>query len=121
VQIDSPDPECLGGFWGKLLNTNAPVQIDADTKVLLAKQSRSASVLIRKVVTSNQERRPFLAVVVSDVDEAARKAEALGGRIIRSEVNVTGVSRLVMADPEDNEFFLTANEPVGLAGKRTEP
>ncbi|HEX9094719.1 MAG TPA: VOC family protein [Candidatus Dormibacteraeota bacterium] len=110
IQTDCHDPERLAAFWGAVLGVEVEDRFgDPPQYVNLGPATPDAPrVCFQRVpeakVTKN---RVHLDVAVQDVDVAASRITALGGRRLpHDDYHEDGYSWRIMADPEGNEFCL---------------
>lgn len=111
VTIDSTDPERLAAFYAALLGTASfPVGDDRPGWFRIAPGVGGGPAITFQPVpaTDGPRRGAHLDLWVDDLDGAAGRVAALGGRRSR-DVQVFARGRvLVMTDPEGHEFCLVA-------------
>jgi predicted enzyme related to lactoylglutathione lyase len=110
IVLDCSDPDALAPFWMEALGyrdtgwTTEPYRV-------LASEDRSGPVFILQRVTEPRsgKNRMHIDLHPPDVEAEAMRLEGLGARRLGAgEVTETGVTWIVMADPEGNEFCLVA-------------
>lgn len=109
ITIDCADALGLARFWAEVFGTEVgSADGDGPQYVDLLPLEGVPTLRFQRVPEAKATKnRLHLDVSVSDLDEAATRAEELGGRRVSEEVlSEFGYDWLVMADPEDNEFCI---------------
>jgi predicted enzyme related to lactoylglutathione lyase len=108
VVIDSVDPDRIAPFWCALLGVEEAGWFDANFLCLTDADGGAPPVAFQRVPEAKAvKNRVHLDLSVDDLDDAARRIEALGGRAVSEVLEVQGYRWRVMADPEGNEFCIT--------------
>jgi predicted enzyme related to lactoylglutathione lyase len=102
--LDVNDLETCGRFWSQVLGADVLYQ---DQKyVRLGRQGTRPTLLLQKVPERRGDKnRAHIDLDVTDLADAVRRVQALGGRQLRA-VNEYGIAWVVMSDPDGNEFCL---------------
>ena len=110
ILTDCHDPERLAAFWSLVLGVEVEDRFGSPPQYvnLAPERPDGPRVCFQRVpeakVTKN---RLHLDLAVQDVDAAALRIEALGGRRLPGDdYHEDGYSWRIMADPEGNEFCL---------------
>lgn len=104
VTLDVDDIEREGAFWGAMLGEEpGPPRHGASWLTVGSLASTTLLVLQKVSEPKVVKNRCHMCFVVTNVDEAIRRIEALGGKRISEPSPGGGV---VMADPEGNEFCI---------------
>lgn len=110
IIVDCSDPALLAAFWSQVLNVEVGESLEDPVQYQpLAPVTPSGPQLIfQRVPEAKQgKNRLHLDVRVKDIEVAATRVEALGGRQLPGgDYSEDGFSWRVMADPEGNEFCL---------------
>jgi predicted enzyme related to lactoylglutathione lyase len=109
VMIDTVDPAPLVAFWTALLGTE--VAYETDTFVWLRRNAPDGIGLAFQRVpeTKSGKNRVHVDFVAPDLEEVRARVEALGGSLLFDRID-DGFRWLVLADPEGNEFCVSAND-----------
>ncbi|MFI7382594.1 VOC family protein [Streptomyces sp. NPDC049813] len=107
--IDAADPERLAAFWSRLLGM--PVDKRIGPYVFLRREDGPGLGFQCTDAPKAGKNRLHLDVAAADPAAEQARIEALGGRRLPA-YDAGGF--LVMADPEDNEFCVIPEGPVGL-------
>ncbi len=109
VMIDTVDPAPLVAFWTALLGTE--VAYETEDFVWLRRNSPDGIGLAFQRVPEAKgvKNRGHVDFVAPDIDEVRARVEELGGRLLFDRTN-DDFRWLVLADPEGNEFCVSANE-----------
>jgi predicted enzyme related to lactoylglutathione lyase len=106
--IDTVDPDRIAPFWCALLGVEEAGWFDATFLCLTDDEGRAPPVAFQRVPEAKAvKNRLHVDLSVDDLDDAAGRIEALGGRAISEIREVQGYRWRVMADPEGNEFCIT--------------
>jgi len=107
IVIDSIDPEPLVTFWSTLLGVERAGEFGADYVMLTNGDGTVPPIAFQRVPeTKSGKNRVHLDIKVTDVEEATRRVEEIGGSRIGEVREMPGSRWQVMADPEGNEFCL---------------
>jgi len=109
VMIDTVDPAPLVAFWTALLGTEVAYQTD-DFVWLRRNAPDVLGLAFQKVPEAKSgKNRVHVDFVAPDIDEVRARVEDLGGSLLfdRSHEDFRW---LVLADPEGNEFCVSAEE-----------
>jgi predicted enzyme related to lactoylglutathione lyase len=106
VTIDAVDAERAAEFWAALLGTEIDEWFDDRRFAFLKGRDGLPVVCIQRVPEAKQgKNRVHLDLGVSDLDEATRRVEELGGRWVDGQTRVLDpFTWRTMADPDGNEF-----------------
>ncbi len=109
VMIDTVDPAPLVAFWTALLGTE--VAYETDTFVWLRSNAPDGIGLAFQRVpeAKSGKNRVHVDFVAPDLEEVRATVEGLGGSLLFDRVD-DGFRWLVLADPEGNEFCVSASE-----------
>jgi predicted enzyme related to lactoylglutathione lyase len=109
VMIDTVDPAPLVAFWTALLGTEVAYQ--TDTFVWLRRNAPDVLGLAFQRVpeAKSGKNRVHVDFVAPDIDEVRARVEQLGGSLLFDR-REGGSHWLVLADPEGNEFCVSALE-----------
>ena len=108
VVLDVGDIERAATFWGALLGQEpGPPRANGHYVTVGALAGTTWLVLQRVPESKTVKNRVHLDFTVADVDAAINRLLALGGRTVR-EVREGGGHFVTMADPDGNEFCLSA-------------
>ncbi len=109
VMIDTVDPEPLVAFWTALLGTE--VAYRTEDFVWLRRNAPDGIGLAFQLVpeAKNGKNRVHVDFVAPDIDEVRVRVEELGGSLLFDRTH-EDFRWLVLADPEGNEFCVSANE-----------
>ena len=112
VMIDTVDPAPLVAFWTALLGTE--VAYETGDFVWLRRNAPDAIGLAFQRVPEAKggKNRVNVDFVAPDIDEVRARVEELGGSLLFDR-NSGDFRWLVLADPEGNEFCVSANEDEG--------
>ena len=112
VMIDTVDPAPLVAFWTALLGTE--VAYETDDFVWLRRNAPDGIGLAFQRVPEAKggKNRVHVDFVAPDIDEVRARVEELGGSLLFDR-NSGDFRWLVLADPEGNEFCVSANEDEG--------
>jgi catechol 2,3-dioxygenase-like lactoylglutathione lyase family enzyme len=107
--IDTVDPAPLVAFWTALLGTE--VAYETDTFVWLRRNAPDGIGLAFQRVpeAKSGKNRVHVDFVAPDLEEVRATVEGLGGSLLFDRVD-DGFRWLVLADPEGNEFCVSASE-----------
>jgi len=109
IALDADDIELLAAFWCSLLGVPVAEQFDDWIRLEPGRGGGYLAFQPREEPSSGFPVRPD--VEVDDLDEATRRIEALGGRLVDVVEESEGDTHHVMADPEGNEFCLVKPFP----------
>ena len=112
VMIDTVDPEPLVAFWTALLGTE--VAYRSEDFVWLRRSAPDGIGLAFQHVpeAKSGKNRVHVDFVAPDIDEVRARVEELGGRLLFDRSH-DDFRWLVLADPEGNEFCVSADEDEG--------
>ncbi len=106
VVINAADHDLLVGFWKELLDVEVARSFPPYFTWLAPQAGSGVAVAIQAVPDPTPGRnRLHLDTEVEDLDAAAARVEALGGRFVEDH-EIGGFAWKVMADPEGNEFCI---------------
>ena len=109
VMIDTVDPEPLVAFWTALLETEVAYRTD-DFVWLRRNAPDGIGLAFQRVPEAkNGKNRVHVDFVAPDIDEARVRVEELGGSLLFDRTH-EDFRWLVLADPEGNEFCVSADE-----------
>ena len=104
VTLDVNDIELEAFFWGAVLGEEPGPLRHGGEWVTVGSLDPTTSLVLQKVPEPKVvKNRCHICFVVSDVDEAIRRIEAVGGSRVSEARSGGGV---IMADPEGNEFCI---------------
>ncbi len=110
IIVDCSDPTLLATFWSHVLGVDLeePLEDPVQYQPLAPVTPSGPKLIFQRVPEAKQgKNRLHLDVSVNDIEVAAARVEALGGRRLPgAEYSEDGFSWRVMADPEGNEFCL---------------
>jgi len=111
VVVDCADPEALAAFWGQLLGL--AVRPRTSRYVALARPpARTPELVFQPVAEPKRGKvRIHLDIGVPDLDEAVRRAVALGAALAADLDSDDDPDLRVLRDPEGNEFCLVHRRP----------
>ena len=114
VMIDTVDPAPLVAFWTALLGTE--VAFESEPFVWLRRNTPDGIGLAFQTVpeAKSGKNRVHVDFVAPDIDEVRARVEELGGSLLFDRSSDDGFRWVVLADPEGNEFCVSADE--GEAG-----
>src|ERR687897_3862468 len=106
--IDTVDPDPLVAFWTALLGTE--VAFESESFVWLRRSAPDAIGLAFQTVpeAKSGKNRVHVDFVAPDIDEVRARVEELGGSLLFDRSSDDGFRWLVLADPEGNEFCVSA-------------
>lgn len=112
--IDTVDPAPLVAFWTALLGTEVAFQ--SESFVWLRRNAPDGIGIAFQTVPEPKsgKNRVHVDFVAPDIDEVRARVEELGGSLLFDRSSDDGFRWLVLADPEGNEFCVSADE--GEAG-----
>jgi predicted enzyme related to lactoylglutathione lyase len=115
VMIDTVDPAPLVAFWSALLGTE--VAFETESFVWLRRNAPDGIGLAFQTVpeAKSGKNRVHVDFVAPDIDEVRTRVEELGGSLLFDRSS-DGFRWLVLADPEGNEFCVSADEDEGDEG-----
>jgi predicted enzyme related to lactoylglutathione lyase len=115
--LDCADPERLATFWASALHYRAG-RYHHPYLVLSDPSRKSPELVLQKVPEPKRgKNRMHLDLFGPDIEQEARRMEALGARRISIEPisGPTGDRWIVLADPEGNEFCVCEGDVATLA------
>ena len=115
--LDCADPERLAPFWAQALHYR-PGRYHHPYLVLSDPSQQSPPLVLQKVPEPKRgKNRMHLDLFSPDMEQEARRMQALGARRISEEPvsGPTGDRWIVMADPEGNEFCVCQGDVAALA------
>lgn len=110
VMIDTVDPAPLVAFWTALLGTE--VAFESEAFVWLRRNAPDAIGLAFQTVpeAKSGKNRVHVDFVAPDIDAVRARVEELGGSLLFDRSSDDGFRWLVLADPEGNEFCVSAEQ-----------
>jgi predicted enzyme related to lactoylglutathione lyase len=109
VMIDTVDPAPLVAFWTALLGTEVAYQSE-DFVWLRRNAPDGIGLAFQRVPEAKRgKNRVHVDFVAPDIDEVRVRVEELGGSLLFDRTN-DDFRWLVLADPEGNEFCVSADE-----------
>lgn len=109
VMIDTVDPAPLVAFWTALLGTEVAYQTD-DFVWLRRNAPDGIGLAFQRVPEPKSgKNRVHVDFVAPDIDEVRARVEELGGSLLFDRSS-DDFRWLVLADPEGNEFCVSADE-----------
>lgn len=106
VVINTTSIKPLRDFWSELLGVGVAREFEGFFTWLEPQQEGGVALGFQAVPDPTEGRnRLHLDLVVSDLDEAQARIEALGGSHLESQ-DMGGFQWRVMADPDGNEFCI---------------
>lgn len=109
VMIDTVDPEPLVAFWTALLGTEVAYRTE-DFVWLRRNAPDGIGLAFQRVPEAkNGKNRVHVDFVAPDIDEVRVRVEELGGSLLFDRTH-EDFRWLVLADPEGNEFCVSADE-----------
>ena len=110
IQIDTQYPEQLAEFWSSVLGTEVDASLGDPPQFinLVSAEPGAPQVSFQRVPEAKvSKNRLHIDLLVTDVEDACARVEALGGRRYRAQdFHEYGFSWRVMVDPQGNEFCL---------------
>ena len=110
IIVDCSDPALLASFWSQVLGVEVGEALEDPVQYqpLAPVTPNGPKLIFQRVPEAKQgKNRLHLDVSVEDIEVAATRIEALGGRqLTGADYSEDGFSWRVMADPEGNEFCL---------------
>lgn len=104
ITLDVGDIEREGAFWGAMLGEEPGPPRHGGSWLTVGSLDSTTLLVLQKVPEPKVvKNRCHMCFVVTNVDEAIRRIEALGGKRISEPRPGSGV---VMEDPEGNEFCI---------------
>ena len=112
VMIDTVDPAPLVAFWTALLGTEVAYQTE-DFVWLRRNASDGIGLAFQRVPEAKGgKNRVHVDFVAPNIDDVRARVEELGGSLLFDRTS-DDFRWLVLADPEGNEFCVSANEDEG--------
>jgi predicted enzyme related to lactoylglutathione lyase len=110
IVFKTPDPQTLSEFWAALTGYE-PRTLPGTTVGLRDPSGRGPHLTFQQSDVDNETAgRCHVDFYSDDPDDAAERALQLGGEFVR-RVNDDGVARVVLADPDGNEFSVVTSGP----------
>jgi predicted enzyme related to lactoylglutathione lyase len=110
IQIDTQDPEPLAEFWSDVLGTEIDDRLGDPPQFinLVSVEPGAPHVSFQRVPEAKVgKNRLHFDLLVTDVEVACARVEAIGGRRFGGQdFHEHGFSWRVMVDPQGNEFCL---------------
>jgi len=108
VVINAVDMEAEKTFWQALLGVGVAREFEGMFCWLEAQHPGGVELALQKTDSLKEERnRVHLDTEVEDLDVAQSRIEELGGSLVE-KYELLGFTWRIMADPEGNEFCITA-------------
>jgi predicted enzyme related to lactoylglutathione lyase len=115
VVVDADDIELLAAFWGAVLGVGIAERFDDWIMLTPARGGAYLAFQPRELGGTDSVTRLRLDVEVGNLDDATRRIETLGGRLV-DVVDESEFTYHLMADPEGNEFSVVLPLPPGTGG-----
>jgi predicted enzyme related to lactoylglutathione lyase len=103
VVVDAEDIELLAAFWGAVLGVGIAEHFDDWVMLSPARGGAYLAFQPRDLGGGEAGARLRLDIEVDDLEDATRRIETLGGRLV-DVVDESEFTYHLMADPEGNEF-----------------
>ena len=104
IVLDVNDLESCTGFWSKILGKE--ISFKTDKYCRIGGGDDTPSLLLQKVPEQHEQKnRAHIDLDVTDLEAAVQRVVGLGGTKI-DKISEYGLTWVVMADPDGNEFCL---------------
>ena len=107
--VDAADPRALGQWWARALGWVITIEDDDEVEVRRTPDVEPGLLFIRVADAKAGKNRLHIDLRPDDQDAEVARLVALGAR--RIDIGQGGVSWVVLADPEGNEFCVLSSRP----------
>ena len=108
--VDAHDPRTLGAWWAHALGWVTTLDTEDEVEIRRAPEVEPGLLFIRVTDVKVGKNRLHIDLRPDDQDAEIARLVALGAR--RIDIGQGGVSWVVLADPEGNEFCVLSSRPV---------
>ena len=107
--VDAADPRALGEWWARALGWAITIEDDDEVEVRRTPEVEPGLLFIRVSDAKTGKNRLHIDLRPDDQDAEVARLLTLGAR--RIDIGQGGVSWVVLADPEGNEFCVLSSRP----------